>query len=66
MYSRFGLPDARRHWNYHFMGHKVDDETPKGTSKGNGKRREIDMSEGTEDMELIQDSYEDILNSATL
>ena len=60
MYSRFGLPDARRHWNYHFMGHKVDDETPKGTSKGNGKRREIDMSEGTEDMELIQDSYEDI------
>ena len=60
MYSRFGLPDARRHWNYHFMGHKVEDETPKGNSKGNGKRREIDMSEGTEDMELIQDSYEDI------
>ena len=60
MYSRFGLPDARRHWNYHFMGHNVEDETPKGTSKGNGKHREIDMSEGTEDMELIQDSYEDI------
>ena len=60
MYSRFGLPDARRHWNYHFMGHKVEEETPKVNSRGNGKHREIDMSEGTEDMELIQDSYEDI------
>lgn len=60
MYSRFGLPDARRHWNYHFMGHKVDEEPPKKGSKGNGKHREIDMSEGTEDMELIQDSVEDV------
>ncbi len=57
MYSRFGLPDAHRHWNYHFLGHDVDEEPPrKGISKGSGRPRFVDMSEGTEDMELIQES----------
>ena len=61
MYSRFGLPDARRHWNYHFLGHDVDEEVPnKGQSKGSGRTRFVDMSEGTEDMELIQDDYKDV------
>ena len=55
MYSKFGLPDARRHWNYHFKGKKVDEEPAKYISNGTGKSRYVDMSEGTEDMELIQD-----------
>ena len=50
MYSRFGLPDARRHWKYHFIGRDVD-ETPKRlTLKGSGYTRFVDTSEGTEDM----------------
>lgn len=61
MYSRFGLPDARRHWKYHFLGHDVDEEVPKrGLSKGTGRARYVDMSEGTENMELIQDEYKDV------
>ncbi len=62
MYSRFGLPDARRHWKYHFLGHDVEDEEdPKrGASKGTGRTRHVDMSEGTEDMELIQDVYDEV------
>lgn len=60
MYSRFGLPDARRHWKYHFIGKDVDEE-PKRLSLGGGfgGQRFVDLSEGTEDMELIQDvNYE--------
>ena len=62
MYSRFGLPDARRHWKYHFLGHDVEDEEePKrSSSKGTGRPRFVDMSEGTEDMELIQDVYNEV------
>lgn len=59
MYSRFGLPNARRHWMQHFKGKKID-ETP-STGRlllGGGKRRDVDMSEGTEDMELIQEIEE--------
>ena len=62
MYSRFGLPDARRHWKYHFLGKDVDEE-PKRLSQGDGSgggQRFVDLSEGTEDMELIQNDYEDV------
>ena len=55
MYSRFGLPDARRHWNYHFKGKHIDEEPPRIVSKGTGRHRDVDLTEGTEDMELIQD-----------
>lgn len=61
MYSRFGLPDARRHWKYHFIGQDVDEE-PNRISQGagaGGGQRYVDLSEGTEDMELIQDDYEE-------
>jgi len=62
MYSRFGLPDARRHWKYHFLGHDVEDEEEpnRGSFKGTGRPRYVDMSEGTEDMELIQDVYDEV------
>ncbi|SFW42260.1 Superfamily II DNA or RNA helicase [Prevotellaceae bacterium HUN156] len=61
MYSRFGLPDARRHWNYHFVGKDVDEEPQRlSLGEGNGNQRYVDLSEGTEEMELIQDDYEGI------
>ena len=62
MYSRFGLPDAKRYWNHHFEGHDVVEEPGKPHSRGTGFSRQVDMSEGTEDMELIQDTYEDVAN----
>ena len=62
MYSRFGLPDARRYWNHHFEGHDVVEEPGKLHSRGTGFSRQVDMSEGTEDMELIQDTGEDVMN----
>ncbi len=57
MYSRFGLPDARRHWRYHFLGKQVD-ETPSNnfSPTGTGKPRTFDLSEGTEEMLLIQET----------
>jgi superfamily II DNA or RNA helicase len=57
MYSRFGLPNARRHWKHHFLGKNVDEVPSVGRLLvgGDGKRRDVDMSEGTEDMELIQE-----------
>lgn len=62
MYSRFGLPDARRHWKQHFLGKKVDEEPKRVLSNGTGRSRNVDLSEGTEDMELIQD-VEDIVEA---
>ena len=63
MYAHFGLPDARRHWKYHFLGKEVDEEPRRmilGLGGGGGHQREVDLSEGTEDMELIQDDYIDV------
>ena len=62
MYSRFGLPDARRHWKYHFIGKDVDEEPKRLSQAGGsgGSQRYVDLSEGTEDMELIQDNYDEV------
>lgn len=62
MYSRFGLPNARRHWKHHFIGKKIDETPSAGRSLvgGSGKRRDVDMTEGTEDMELIQEIEETV------
>ena len=60
MYSRFGLPNARRHWKQHFLGRNVVEEPQRIVSKGTGKTRDVDLSEGTEDMELIQDVYDEV------
>ena len=75
MYSRFGLPDANRHWMAHFRGQDVD-ESPKG-KKGFGfgsfSYEEPDLSEDDEDMLLIQDTEtandienEEIITSDTI
>ncbi len=61
MYSRFGLPDANRHWMAHFRGQEVD-ESPKrgkGFGWGDGYYEEPDLSEGDEDMLLIQETDND-------
>ena len=60
MYSRFGLPNARRHWRQHFLGKDVTEEPVKVIAKGTGKSRYVDISEGTEDMELIQDVQDEV------
>lgn len=55
MYGRFGLPDANRHWQAHFNGQMID-ESPKEERLGSevSHYNEPDLSEGTEDMILIQ------------
>lgn len=60
MYSRFGLPNARRHWKQHFLGKNIEEEPVRVIGKGTGKSRYVDLSEGTEDMELIQDVYDEV------
>lgn len=55
MYARFGLPDARRHWKQHFEGKNVSEEPESGAFLHSGRIRNVDLSEGTEDMVLIQD-----------
>jgi superfamily II DNA or RNA helicase len=58
MYSRFGLPDANRHWMAHFRGQDVDESPKKGNGfgMGNGYYDEPDLSEGDEEMLIIQET----------
>ena len=58
MYSRFGLPDANRHWMAHFRGQEVDESPKNGTGNGWGEYyyEEPDLSEGDEEMLLIQET----------
>ena len=58
MYANFGLPDEHRQWNFYFLGKNVVDSPLSSFTKGNIGHRSVNMSEGTEDMELIQDSFE--------
>lgn len=58
MYSRFGLPDEERDWEYFFYGEEKETTSTKGYSRNNGSLREYvetDLSEGNEEMILIQD-----------
>lgn len=58
MYANFGLPDEHRQWNFYFLGKNVADSPLHSFSKGSIGHRNVNTSEGTEDMELIQDSFE--------
>lgn len=69
MYATFGLPDADRPWEVFFEG----DETQKRTCSHGGNMhladsepREIDMSEGNEEMVLVQDVIEKEVPTAEL
>lgn len=58
MYSRFGLPDEERDWESFFYGEEIETSSTKGYSRNNGSLREYvetDLSEGNEEMILIQD-----------
>lgn len=58
MYSRFGLPDEERDWESFFYGEEKGVASTKGYSRNNDSIREYveaDLSEGNEDMILIQD-----------
>lgn len=58
MYSRFGLPDEDRNWEEFFYGDKKEDAVQSVRSSHNAESHdyvEIDISEGNEDMILIQD-----------
>jgi len=58
MYSRFGLPDEDRDWESYFYGDRKDDFSQNIYSKEDSEihdRVEQDISEGNEDMLLIQD-----------
>lgn len=58
MYSRFGLPDEERDWESFFYGEYIETTSTKGYSRNNGSLREYvetDLSEGNEEMILIQD-----------
>lgn len=58
MYSRFGLPDEERDWESFFYGDEKESTSTKGYSRNNGSLREYvetDLSEGNEEMILIQD-----------
>lgn len=69
MYSNFGLPDEHRHWNSYFLGKNVVESPIRTTKKSNSGHKIVDMSEGTEDMELkdsFESSYITPLNQAIL
>lgn len=65
MYSRFGLPDANRHWMAHFRGQEVDESPKNVVGKGWGEflYEEPDLSEGDEDMLLIQEADNNVVDS---
>ena len=58
MYSRFGLPDENRDWSVFFYGHEIDNASSKSyinRSFISNCEQIIDISEGNEDMILIQE-----------
>lgn len=58
MYSSFGLPDEERDWESYFYGESKEYLSSKRYSRNNGNIREyveIDLSEGDDEMILIQD-----------
>ena len=58
MYSRFGLPDEDRDWESFFLGNPLDDVSSKKRQADSShiinECQETDLSEGNEDMVLIQ------------
>ena len=68
MYSRFGLPDEERDWESYFYGRECD---AKLQSSGIRQEQdthegvEVDISEGNEEMILIQDTFNAALSLST-
>lgn len=54
LYNRFGFPSSKRKWLYHFIGHE-EEELPEGSGEsGIIRRRERDLTEGDEEVFLIE------------
>lgn len=62
MYSRFGLPDEIRDWRKYFVGQKVEEHNTVSRYSNRGGYRYVDLSEGSEAMELIQEENSNFLS----
>ena len=63
MYSRFGLPDEIRDWKKYFVGQKVKVNNTVSRYRNRGECRYVDLSEGSETMELILEENSNLLSS---
>lgn len=64
LYNRFGLPSAKRNWNFYFKGREINETGKKFVKRSlefENKQREKDLSEGNEKVDLIYTSYDEIL-----
>lgn len=61
LYNYFGLPDANRHWRYHFIGHEAPNDLPERTGdlrelNPETESRERDYDEEDEEMMVVRGS----------
>ena len=63
MYSRFGLPDEIRDWKKYFVGQKVEVNNTVSRYRNRGGFRYVDLSEGSEAMELILEESSNLLSN---
>ena len=54
LYNRFGFPSTKRKWYYHFLGHEEEKERTGTGESGIKRRREKDLTEGNEEVFLIE------------
>ncbi len=61
LYNRFGLPSAKRNWEFYFKGREKNETGKKFVKRSldiESRQREQDLSEGNEKVDLIYTSYE--------
>ena len=56
LYNRFGLPEAKRKWHYHFLGKDIPEENYSNIKKMTSRHRESDLSEDNEEMIIVRSS----------
>lgn len=64
LYNRFGLPSAKRNWEFYFKGREINETGKKFVKRSleiENKQREKDLSEGNEKVDLIYTSYDEII-----
>lgn len=64
LYNRFGLPSAKRNWEFYFKGREKNETGKKFVKRSldiESRQREQDLSEGNEKVDLIYTSYDEIL-----
>ena len=69
LYTTFGLPDAYRDWNKYYYGDKAENGVFLTESKQRQvffNKREIDMTEGDQEMVLIQDTFHYSMNNTNV